>query len=117
MALGDGSAVRLTIARYYTPTGRSIQRPYNNGSEEYFNDYLNRYKNGELQSADSIHVDDSLKYVTPGGKIVYGGGGIIPDIFIPKDSNFERQSLNLMLRNGYMDAFIFDILEKNRSYY
>ena len=117
MALGDGSAVRLTIARYYTPTGRSIQRPYNNGSEAYFNDYLNRYKNGELQSADSIHVDDSLKYVTPGGKVVYGGGGIIPDIFIPKDGNFERQSLNLMLRNGYMDAFIFDILEKNRTYY
>lgn len=117
MALGDGSAVRLTIARYYTPTGRSIQRPYDNGSEEYFNDYLNRYKNGELQSADNIHVDDSLKYVTPGGKIVYGGGGIIPDVFIPKDSNFEKQSLNLMLRNGYMDAFIFEVLEKNRSYY
>ncbi|NJW52149.1 S41 family peptidase [Salinimicrobium oceani] len=117
MALGDGSAVRLTIARYYTPTGRSIQRPYANGSEEYFNDYLNRYKNGELQSADSIHVDDSLKYVTPGGKIVYGGGGIIPDIFIPKDTNFEKQSLNLMLRNGYMDGFIFEVLEKNRKYY
>lgn len=117
MALGDGSAVRLTIARYYTPTGRSIQRPYDHGSEEYFNDYLNRYKNGELQSADSIHVDDSLKYVTPGGKVVYGGGGIIPDVFIPKDGNFERQSLNLMLRNGYMDAFIFEVLEKNRSYY
>lgn len=117
MALGDGSAVRLTIARYYTPTGRSIQRPYDNGSEEYFNDYLNRYKNGELQSADSIHVEDSLKYITPGGKVVYGGGGIIPDVFIPKDSNFERQSLNLMLRNGYMDAFIFEVLEKNRSFY
>lgn len=117
MALGDGSAVRLTIARYYTPTGRSIQRPYTNGSEEYYNDYLNRYKNGELQSADSIHVADSLKYTTPGGKIVFGGGGIIPDIFIPKDTNFEKQSLNLMLRNGYMDGFIFEILEKDRNYY
>lgn len=117
MELGDGSAVRLTIARYYTPTGRSIQRPYTNGSEEYFSDYLNRYKNGELQNADNIQVDDSLKYVTPGGKIVYGGGGIIPDIFIPKDSNFEIQSLNLMLRNGYMDGFIFEVLEENRDYY
>lgn len=117
MDLGDGSAVRLTIARYYTPTGRSIQRPYNNGSEAYFSDYLNRYKNGELQSADNIQVDDSLKYITPGGKVVYGGGGIIPDIFIPKDSNFEKQSLNLMLRNGYMDGFIFEVLEQNRDYY
>jgi carboxyl-terminal processing protease len=117
MALGDGSAVRLTIARYYTPTGRSIQRPYSNGSEEYFADYLNRYKNGELVSADSIHVADSLRYVTPGGKVVYGGGGIIPDIFIPKDTNFEKQSLNLMLRNGYMDSFIFEVLEKDRKFY
>ncbi len=117
MSLGDGSAVRLTIARYYTPTGRSIQRPYTNGSEEYYNDYLNRYKNGELASADSIHVADSLRYVTPEGKVVYGGGGIIPDIFIPKDTNFEKQSLNLMLRNGYMDSFIFEVLEKDRKYY
>ncbi|MHA6278843.1 S41 family peptidase [Salinimicrobium sp. CAU 1759] len=117
MALGDGSAVRLTIARYYTPTGRSIQRPYDNGSEEYHNDYLNRYKNGELISADSIQVADSLQYETPGGKIVYGGGGIIPDVFIPKDTNFEKQSLNLMLRNGYMDGFVFEVLEKDRKYY
>jgi carboxyl-terminal processing protease len=117
MALGDGSAVRLTIARYYTPTGRSIQRPYTNGSEEYFNDYINRYKNGELQSADKISVADSLKYTTPKGKVVYGGGGIIPDVFIPKDNNFEKQSLNLMLRNGYMDGFIFELLENDREYY
>lgn len=117
MSLGDGSAVRLTIARYYTPTGRSIQRPYDHGAEEYHNDYLNRYKNGELISADSIQVADSLRYVTPAGKVVYGGGGIIPDVFIPKDTNFEKQSLNLMLRNGYMDGFIFEELEKNRKYY
>ena len=117
MALGDGSAVRLTIARYYTPTGRSIQKPYNNGNQAYFNDYLDRYKNGELISADSIAVADSLKYVTPGGKVVYGGGGIIPDVFVPKDTNFERESLNLLLRNGYMDSFVFDILESNREYY
>ncbi len=95
MSLGDGSAVRLTIARYYTPTGRSIQKPYNHGNEAYFNDYLNRYKNGELVSADSISVADSLKYVTPGGKVVYGGGGIIPDVFVPRDTSFEKEGLNL----------------------
>ncbi|MEG9327320.1 S41 family peptidase [Salinimicrobium catena] len=117
MALGDGSAVRLTIARYYTPTGRSIQKPYDHGNEEYFSDYLNRYKNGELISADSISVADSLKYVTPGGKVVYGGGGIIPDVFVPKDTNFEKESLNLMLRSGYMDRFIFEVLENDRGYY
>lgn len=117
MALGDGSAVRLTIARYYTPTGRSIQKPYNNGNEKYFNDYLNRYKNGELIHADSITVADSLKYITPGGKVVYGGGGIIPDVFVPKDTNFEKESLNLMLRSGYLDRFIFEVLENDREYY
>lgn len=117
MALGDGSAVRLTIARYYTPTGRSIQKPYINGNKDYFSDYLNRYKNGELINADSISVADSLKYTTPGGKTVYGGGGIIPDIFIPKDTNYEKESLNLMLRGGWMDRFIFEILENNREYY
>ena len=117
MALGDGSAVRLTIARYYTPTGRSIQKPYDHGNKEYFNDYMNRYKNGELISADSITVADSLRYVTPGGKVVYGGGGIIPDVFVPKDTNFERESLNLMMRNGIMDRFVFEVLENDRSYY
>ena len=117
MSLGDGSAVRLTIARYYTPTGRSIQKPYDHGNEEYFNDYLNRYKNGELISADSITVADSLRYVTPGGKVVYGGGGIIPDVFVPKDTSFEKEGLNLLLHNGYMDRFIFEVLEGNREYY
>lgn len=117
MALGDGSAVRLTIARYYTPTGRSIQKPYDNGNKAYFNDYLNRYKNGELVSADSISVEDSLKFVTPGGKVVYGGGGIIPDIFVPKDTNYEKESLNLILRSGFMNRFVFGVLEDDREYY
>ena len=117
MALGDGSAVRLTIARYYTPTGRSIQKPYDNGNKEYFNDYLNRYKNGELISADSITVVDSLKYTTPGGRTVYGGGGIIPDIFVPKDTSYEKESLNFILRSPFMGRFIFETLENNREYY
>lgn len=117
MELGDGSAIRLTIARYYTPTGRSIQKPYNHGSKAYFNDYLNRYKNGELVSADSIAVVDSLAFTTPGGKIVYGGGGIIPDVFIPKDTCYERETLDLLLHGGFLNRFIFDLLEKNRKFY
>lgn len=82
----DGSAIRLTIARYYTPTGRCIQKSYKHGVDDYYNEELSRYESGELESADSIKVADSLKYKTPGGKIVYGGGGIIPDEFVPLDT-------------------------------
>ncbi|WP_024772208.1 S41 family peptidase [Aquimarina macrocephali] len=117
MALGDGSAIRLTISRYYTPTGRSIQKPYTNGNKEYFNEYMERYKNGELQSADSIQVADSLKFKTPGGKIVYGGGGIIPDIFVSKDTTRVGETLDYMLRSGRMGGYVFEELDKNRSYY
>ncbi len=117
MDLGDGSAVRLTIARYYTPTGRSIQKPYELGDKDYFEDYLNRYENGELRSVDSIKVADSLKFRTPLGKIVYGGGGIIPDVFVPKNTDYEVEHLNYVLRSGYMRLFIFEQLEKNRPYY
>lgn len=82
----DGSGMRLTIARYYTPTGRSIQKPYNNGFDEYFDDLNARIEHGELEVSDSIHFSDSLKYKTPGGKTVYGGGGIMPDLFVPVDT-------------------------------
>ena len=83
----DGSALRLTTARYYTPTGRSIQKPYTIGDDaDYEEDLWNRYRNNEFFSADSIHFADSLKRVTPGGKVVYGGGGIMPDVFIPADT-------------------------------
>ncbi|SHF74416.1 carboxyl-terminal processing protease [Salegentibacter echinorum] len=117
MELGDGSAVRLTIARYYTPTGRSIQKPYNNGNDNYFKDYMRRYNNGELNNADSIHVNDSLKYTTPKGKTVYGGGGIIPDVFIPKDTDSERAKIQLLMQHGFMNRFVFNVLEEDRSYY
>ncbi len=117
MKLGDGSAVRLTVARYYTPTGRSIQRSYQNGNKAYFEDYLHRYENGELVDADSIEVIDSLKYTTPGGKIVYGGGGIIPDVFVAKDVHYSKEKLDYMLQIGLMDRFIFNQLEKNRPFY
>ena len=83
----DGSAIRLTIARYYTPTGRSIQKPYEAGkNESYELDLIDRFKRNEFFSADSIHFADSLRYTTPKGKIVYGGGGIMPDIFVPLDT-------------------------------
>lgn len=83
----DGSALRLTTARYYTPTGRSIQKPYTIGHDEsYGEDLWNRYRNNEFFSADSIRFADSLRFVTPGGKVVYGGGGIMPDFFIPADT-------------------------------
>ncbi|MBQ0735012.1 S41 family peptidase [Aquimarina celericrescens] len=117
MALGDGSAIRLTISRYYTPTGRSIQKPYTNGNKEYFNEYLERYKNGELQNADSIQVADSLKFKTPGGKTVYGGGGIIPDIFVGKDTTRVGETLNYLLRSGRMGRYVFEELDKKRSFY
>ena len=83
----DGSALRITVARYYTPTGRSIQKPYRNGEDEaYESDIYNRYLNNEFFSADSIHFADSLRFVTPKGKVVYGGGGIMPDEFVPLDT-------------------------------
>lgn len=82
----DGSGMRLTVARYYTPTGRSIQKPYDNGIDEYYADLEMRYLNREFEVSDSIHFPDSLKYVTAGGKVVYGGGGIMPDRFVPVDT-------------------------------
>ncbi|NND88650.1 MAG: peptidase S41, partial [Flavobacteriaceae bacterium] len=115
MALGDGSAVRLTIARYYTPTGRSIQRPYENGNEAYYNDYEKRYRNGEMRSADSIEVADSLRFITPKGNVVYGGGGITPDVFVPKDTSVENETLQMVARSSFMNYFIFEYLERNRE--
>jgi len=115
MSLGDGSAVRLTIARYYTPTGRSIQRSYENGNDAYYHDYENRYENGEMESRDSIKIADSLRFVTPKGKVVYGGGGIIPDVFIPKDTSLENETLEYISRSGFASYFVFEYLEKNRN--
>ena len=116
MSLGDGSAVRLTVSRYYTPTGRSIQRPYSNGnSEDYYNDYYKRYRNGELSDESNIEVADSLKFTTPKGKVVYGGGGIIPDIFVPLDTSIQNETLNYIRRRGYISYFVFEELDKDRS--
>lgn len=118
MALGDGSAIRLTISRYYTPTGRSIQRPYYNGnSEDYYNDYYKRLSNGEFSNEENIEVADSLKFTTPKGKVVYGGGGIIPDIFVPSDTSIQNETLNYIKRRGYISYFVFEELDKDRSVY
>jgi carboxyl-terminal processing protease len=116
MALGDGSAIRLTVSRYYTPTGRSIQRNYQKGIEDYYQRFEERYENGELMSADSIKVADSLKFTTPKGKVVYGGGGIIPDIFVPI-GNMEEQTIKSMENLGFISRFIFEHLEEDRHRY
>jgi len=114
MSLGDGSAVRLTTARYYTPTGRSIQKPYDhNGNEDYYDELKNRIFHGELTNKDSIQVVDSLKFTTPKGKIVYGGGGIIPDVFVPVDSIGYFPAFHY----GNIDNFVFDYIDKDRKYY
>lgn len=84
--LKDGGQIRLTTARYYTPSGRCIQRPYDEGSDAYRRDAADRYKHGELVNADSIHFPDSLRYTTAHGRTVYGGGGIMPDVFVPMDT-------------------------------
>ncbi len=111
----DGSAVRLTIARYYTPTGRCIQKSYNEGLEAYYNEELERYKNGELQNADSVKFIDSLKFKTPAGKIVYGGGGIMPDVFVPLDTAGHSSYLNEVSYAGIINQFTFDYADRNRS--
>ena len=115
MALGDGSAVRLTIAKYYTPTGRSIQKPYGEGNDIYYQDYQNRYHSGEMVTQDSIKVVDSLRFITPKGKIVYGGGGIIPDVFVSKDTSLEKETLDYISRSGFASYFVFEYLEQNRE--
>ena len=113
----DGSALRLTIARYYTPTGRCIQKPYNSevGFEDYYTESYHRYLNGELKEKDSIHFNDSLKYITPGGNIVYGGGGIMPDIFVPLENDENMQYYNSLVQKGLIFRFAFEYTDRNRK--
>ncbi|MCC7050534.1 MAG: peptidase S41, partial [Bacteroidia bacterium] len=113
--LPDGSMVRLTTARYYTPVGRSIQRPYQGGTEDYYKDLYNRYKHGELSNRDSIHFPDSLKYYTPAKRLVYGGGGIMPDIFIPIDTSQSSNYLIELSRKGTINMFVVKLLDTERK--
>lgn len=115
MDFNDGSAVRLTVARYYTPTGRSIQKPYKKGNEEYFKESEARVKTGELYAKDSIKVADSLKFKTPKGKIVYGGGGIVPDVFVPMEAEHGNENVAYLLQTGIVGHFVFEELDKNRN--
>jgi len=113
--LADGSAIRLTIARYYTPTGRSIQKPYSKNLEDYYLDLNSRYIHGELVNADSNKFDDSLKYTTLGGKTVYGGGGIMPDIFVPIDT-LGISEYYLDIRNqGLLYRYSLNYSDDNRK--
>ncbi len=113
--LPDGSAIRLTIARYYTPVGRSIQKPYDGKIENYYKDLNNRFKHGELTNADSIRFPDSLKFSTPNKKIVYGGGGIMPDIFVPIDTSKSSTYYTNLIRKGILNQFTLSYLDKNRK--
>lgn len=112
----DGSAIRLTVARYYTPTGRSIQKPYTNGNEkEYHMDLINRINHHELFSADSIHFDESMRFTTPAGRTVYGGGGIMPDIFIPIDTLYTSEYYNKVWDGNVLYRFTLDFADRNRK--
>jgi carboxyl-terminal processing protease len=115
MQLPDGSAIRLTVARYYTPTGRCIQKPYSDDKTDYYNEEFDRYQHGELLNADSIKLDKSKQYKTPEGKIVYGGGGIMPDVFVPIDTTKSNPFLNKVFYAGLINTFAFEYADKNRS--
>jgi carboxyl-terminal processing protease len=114
--LPDGSMIRLTIARYHTPTGRVIQKPYENGRKEYGKELLKRFDKGEMVSADSIDFPDSLKYYTKkNGRVVYGGGGIMPDIFIPIDTTSYSEYFNDLIRQGVINSYILNFIDDNRE--
>ena len=117
MPLGDGSAVRLTVARYYTPSGRSIQKPYADKGVQYFNEFEKRFESGELYEADSIKVADSLKFKTKKGRIVYGGGGISPDIFVPFQAKNGDEATILIMQSGLLSYYVFEQIDNDRNFF
>lgn len=112
----DGSAVRLTVARYYTPSGRCIQKPYTLGDQlDYEKDLIERFEHGEFYSEDSIHYQDTTKYYTAGGRVVYGGGGILPDIFVGRDTTLLTPFYNKCVNMAYTYQFAFQYTDKHRK--
>ena len=113
--LGENGALRLTVARYYTPTGRCIQKPFSGDKKEYLLEEFSRYESGEMFNIDSIHFADSLKYITPKGKIVYGGGGIMPDIYVPLKNDSSHYFFNKMANSGILFQYAFDYADAHRK--
>jgi carboxyl-terminal processing protease len=114
--LTDGSMIRLTVARYFTPTGRSIQSPYSEGYDKYYSNYIKRFSDGELVSADSVHFPDSLKFKTLVNKrTVYGGGGIMPDLFVAYDTSNYSVYYGTLLRKGVFQSFVLEYADKKRT--
>ncbi len=112
--LNDGSELRMTIARYYTPSGRSIQKPYEDGETDYNSDYYNRYTSGELFSADSVRFDESLAYQTSTGRTVYGGGGIMPDYFVALDTSNNTRYINALVASNSVREFTLEYRDQNK---
>lgn len=111
----DGSVVRLTVARYYTPAGRSIQKPYDNGLDDYYHDFYNRVESGELDNPESVEFNDSLKYATVSGRVVYGGGGIMPDIYVTIERDENLRYFNAVANQGLIYQFAFDYTDSQRE--
>ena len=111
----DGSAMRLTVARYHTPTGRCIQKSYENGVEAYYHELTDRFSNGEMVSSDSVHIKDTLAYKTPAGRTVYGGGGVSPDVFIPVDTAGYSAYLSAVVSKGLLNRFAFEYIDSRRA--
>src|SRR5687768_115513 len=114
-SLSDGSAIRLTVARYFTPLGRSIQRPYDKGRKLYMEEILERYNSGEMLTADSIHQNKEQAFTTKNGKKVYGGGGIMPDVFVPVDTSLYASSITKLYLDGRFNNFVYQYYINNMA--
>jgi carboxyl-terminal processing protease len=115
LSLSDGSQIRLTIANYYTPSGRSIQKPYTEGADSYRKDLLKRFESGELTDSIKASFPDSLIFKTSKGRTVYGGGGIMPDVFVPLDTSAISDYYSEIRRKGLLNKFSLQYVDKNRK--